>query len=448
MKIKLQNLGVVKEAEIDLCKKLSLFCGPNSTGKTYVAYVIYGLTKLLMVGVPLFKMQELLEKKEVSVELDYTKLFNLQKEYLRFINDNISSEFAARPEFFNSFKLQLITSLEEFQNDLRKSEVSFDYEMATISIQLKKDIDSDLAKITLQKPVTLTNASTATETYILAILSKYLINKTLLDSFILPVERNSVYTFSKELSLRRLKKSDDNQNIEEAAELQERITRYPHAIRDALTVAEDLANIIKKETKYKFLADDIENDILHGRILVSEQGELQFSSASYSEIILPVHLSASLIKTLSGLIIYLRHQATSNDLIIIDEPELNLHPDNQILLTRIFAKLVNNGFRLLISTHSDYIIRELNNLIMLSSDKPEIKAIAEQFGYKDDHKLDPDNVGAYLFNFNADNNTKVVVENLQVLENGFEIKTIDEAINRLNDVSEELFYALKSTEDE
>jgi len=73
---------------------------------------------------------------------------------------------------------------------------------------------------------------------------------------------------------------------------------------------------------------------------------------------------------------------------------------------------------------------------------------AEQFGYQTDHKLDPECVGAYLFSFNADLKTKVIVENLPVLENGFEIKTIDEAINRLNDVSEELFYALKSTEDE
>ena len=85
---------------------------------------------------------------------------------------------------------------------------------------------------------------------------------------------------------------------------------------------------------------------------------------------------------------------------------------------------------------------------MLSSEKPEIKALLEQFGYQADHKLDPKNVGAYLFNFNSDNNTKVVVENLPVLENGFEIKTIDEAINKLNDVSEELFYALKSPDNE
>jgi len=69
MKIRLKNLGVVKEADIDLCKRLNLFCGPNSTGKTYVAYVIYGITRLLMVGAPLFKFQDLLEKKEVTFEL-------------------------------------------------------------------------------------------------------------------------------------------------------------------------------------------------------------------------------------------------------------------------------------------------------------------------------------------------------------------------------------------
>ena len=95
MKIKLQNLGVVKEANIDLCKRLNLFCGPNSTGKTYVAYVIYGVTKLLLVGIPLFKLQDLLEKKELNIKLDYLKLFEHQKKYLRWFEENIASEFAS-----------------------------------------------------------------------------------------------------------------------------------------------------------------------------------------------------------------------------------------------------------------------------------------------------------------------------------------------------------------
>lgn len=448
MKIRLKNLGVVKEAEIDLCKRLNLFCGPNSTGKTYVAYVIYGITRLLMVGAPLFKFQDLLEKKEVTFELDYARLFTLQKEYLAYIKEHIKEEFAATQGFFVNFKLELRTSIEEFTNELMGSQFEFDYEFASVSLKMEKASSSNYVKVKLNKPVTISNAIERYELYVLAVLSKYLMNNTLVNSYILPVERNSVYTFSKELSLKRLKKTEDNKSIEDAAEIQERITRYPHALRDALEVAEDLANIRLKETKFKFLADEIERDILHGTIHISDQGELQFAPKSEEDKILPIHLSASLIKTLSGLIVYLRHQATRNDLIIIDEPELNLHPDNQIVLTRIFAKLVNNGFRLLISTHSDYVIREVNNLIMLSSEEKEIKSLAVKYGYKEFHKLNPNSVGAYLFDFNNSNKTKVIVENLDVQKDGFEIKTIDAAINRLNDISEDLFLALKSSVDE
>jgi predicted ATPase len=42
--------------------------------------------------------------------------------------------------------------------------------------------------------------------------------------------------------------------------------------------------------------------------------------------------------------------------IFIDEPELNLHPENQRLITQVLANLVNIGIKVFITTHSDYII--------------------------------------------------------------------------------------------
>ena len=53
-------------------------------------------------------------------------------------------------------------------------------------------------------------------------------------------------------------------------------------------------------------------------------------------------------------------------MIFIDEPELNLHPVNQRKIARILAKVANSGIKIIISTHSDYIVKEFNNLIMLS----------------------------------------------------------------------------------
>ena len=39
MKIVIKGLGAVKQASIDLTKRLTVFCGHNNTGKTYVSYI-------------------------------------------------------------------------------------------------------------------------------------------------------------------------------------------------------------------------------------------------------------------------------------------------------------------------------------------------------------------------------------------------------------------------
>ncbi|MCX8481199.1 MAG: AAA family ATPase, partial [Sediminibacterium sp.] len=40
MQISVQNLGPIKEGTVDFSKKLTVFCGPNGTGKTYMAMLI------------------------------------------------------------------------------------------------------------------------------------------------------------------------------------------------------------------------------------------------------------------------------------------------------------------------------------------------------------------------------------------------------------------------
>jgi ABC-type cobalamin/Fe3+-siderophores transport system ATPase subunit len=118
------------------------------------------------------------------------------------------------------------------------------------------------------------------------------------------------------------------------------------------------------------------------------------------------------------------------DFIIVDEPELNLHPDNQRKITRLLAKAVRLGFKVMMSTHSDYVVRELNHLIMLSK-LPESEA--QELGYDPKSALTPEQIGVYLFN--EQNACPVPVE-----ETGFSIKTIDDAVNQLN-ADEQRLYA-------
>ena len=80
---------------------------------------------------------------------------------------------------------------------------------------------------------------------------------------------------------------------------------------------------------------------------------------------------------------------------MVDEPELNLHPENQRRIARLFARLVNLGVKVFITTHSDYIVKELNTLIMLNHDKPHLRRIADKEGYQVSELIRSDQVKVY-----------------------------------------------------
>ncbi len=268
---------------------------------------------------------------------------------------------------------------------------------------------------------------------------------------ILPVERNSIFTFNKELSLQKTvfydilkQRSRESSFFKDAMDyVIHSASRYPQAVRDALYVADDIANISRTASPYYDFGKEVEQILLQGKVSVGEGGEVDFAPSRAGGKSFSFQLSSSAVKTLSSLIIYLKYQAKPNELLIIDEPELNLHPDNQILLARVFARMINKGIRLLISTHSDYIIRELNNLIMLSAEEPALKAVAEEFGYSEEEKINREDVGVYLFQFKNPEDKFVTVEELPVADNGFEVPTIDAAIKRLNAASEEIYFTMK-----
>lgn len=268
-------------------------------------------------------------------------------------------------------------------------------------------------------------------------------------STIFPVERNSIYTFSDELSI------NNNERFELIKELSagkkdinpielffKRTTRYPQPIRDGLRVAEDLENIQKNNSLFFDFAEEIENELLKGKVGITSEGNVEFASEKAPRIKLSFHQSSSIVKTLSSLVIYLKHLASYNDLLIIDEPELNLHPDNQVKLTRIFARLINKGLRLVISTHSDYIIREINNLIMFSNvdAKEDFSSI---YNYNKGEYINLNDVSAYFFNYKNERAKQTEVTPIKIDKYGFEVETLDNTIDYLNEISNDLFFNLK-----
>ena len=101
-------------------------------------------------------------------------------------------------------------------------------------------------------------------------------------------------------------------------------------------------------------------------------GSIRFSPREDSAQSLAISECSSSVRSLVEINYYIRHMSGKNDLLIIDEPELDLHPSLQRKFARLLVKIANAGTRVFVSTHSDYIAREINTLISAHSENSKI----------------------------------------------------------------------------
>jgi predicted ATPase len=451
MKIKVSNLGIISEGTIDLSKKISLFCGQNGTGKTYLAYVIYGLLKnRLRFDDDNEIVDKLIENSRVTINIDFQSIFDFKQSMLVRTKISLSDFFgigeADSKKLFPKFKIENTETEKEFKSRIISTEFTTNIKIFNIEFSLTKLKGETQITISLNENISTPLRLGLLRGYIKSSIESFLAFYPIKDVVMFPVERNSINTFSKQLSIRKQDRFDtmllfkdkekDIRKIESLLDLK----RYPLSISDELRVADDLVEIKKQKSKFYDFAEELERELVLGEVNISNDGEILFIPNNSPSTKLPIQMTASIIKTLSSLVVYLKHRAEDNDLIIIDEPEINLHPENQIILTRIFARLANKGFRLLISTHSDYIVRELNNLLILSrKDNTSVMKNAEEFGYKDDEYINQEDLGVYAFKFD----NKVNIEQIPVTETGFNIEAMDLAIDKQSDISERLYYSVK-----
>jgi hypothetical protein len=78
-----------------------------------------------------------------------------------------------------------------------------------------------------------------------------------------------------------------------------------------------------------------------------------------------IESAASFVRSLAGLYCYFQHFANARDLVVIDEPEMNAHPQAQLRLMEFFASMLQRDYRLLLTTHSPYLLDHLANMLEL-----------------------------------------------------------------------------------
>ena len=108
---------------------------------------------------------------------------------------------------------------------------------------------------------------------------------------------------------------------------------------------------------------------------------------------LPLMRASSMVSELAPVVLYLRHLVQSGDVLIIEEPESHLHPAMQTAFAREIARSVRSGVRIIMTTHSEWFLEKIGNLVRLSGLPKEKRA-----GIEDEEvALHPHEVGAWLF---------------------------------------------------
>jgi ABC-type multidrug transport system ATPase subunit len=137
----------------------------------------------------------------------------------------------------------------------------------------------------------------------------------------------------------------------------------------------------------------------------------------------------------------LNYYAKEGDVIFIDEPEISLHPDSQRILVRYLAELSKAGLKFVIITHSDYIVKELNNLICITKLISDNKNILNHY-YNEKNALDYSMATVYSIYEDKD---KIIVKNADEGEYGFEEKLFTRAINNISQDSSQIFSLLEDS---
>lgn len=439
MKFKFKNLGFIKEGEIDL-SNLTIICGDNNRGKTYLSYAIYGFYEAVLkkakIELSNIEVNRLLKNKKINLKLDLISktLFNETERLSRDFSQNIYKTFGATEKmfvdtniYFTHINNNLFTKLTVKHDSTLTTKINIDINGLSISIN---NNDNELT------PEDIKSISSV----VTNIPTNFLWDK----AFPITSERTGAALFYKDLDKNRSHIVDSmirEGNFNVVNKLDGLTSNYALPIQHNIDFIRDYENLKKNKS---FL---LENDNREYKELFTDWAKLLDGSFDYSDssphfitsskISVPLHNTSAGVKSLFILDAYLKHSARKGDLLLIDEPELNLHPSRQIMLARVLARLTNLGVKVLITTHSDYIVRELSNLVMLSGEFKEKETLLKRYDYSPGELLAPENVSACTINAEG------VIEQLEVDRKGIAMDVFDKAMIRQNNISDDIYYSLE-----
>ena len=425
VEIAVKNFGPIAEANIDL-RPLTVFVGPSNTGKTYFATLVYALHSAFngLLGPDLLShsepakiaslLSELLTDPAIPKEeiqdihkklsmLDRSfKLSDLPKRvlerFLTIIKDTDFFKAALQNELKNCFDSNSISELNRLTTEQRNEmtmllkigEGNQEYWNITMKVS-GSEVNLDLGSSTNDNLVLIPQEqSVYVELPVLEGKPNITILRLAGSRYYLPAARSGIMQ-SHRIIAGSVVKHATRTGLERSAEIP--------------TMSGVMADFIEKIILYeekkgpriemKHLAETLETEVLAGQIRLkpSSSGYLDFRYFPQGiEEEIRLSQTSSMVSELAPLVLFLRGLINPGDTLIIEEPEAHLHPGAQADMAVILARLVRAGVRVIITTHSDWLLQEIGNLIR----EGELETTAEEVSDQS-ASLQKEQVGVWHF---------------------------------------------------
>lgn len=356
MRLILTNVGIIESADIEL-KGLTVIAGNNDTGKSTVGKIVYSLTKAYQD----FEIKSIKEKNNL-IQKYFREIYSLirgevslEKENIKKLFNNIAF-FGRRIDSKDILQLvregKEVISAEEIKNEIKEKILTLFNQIEIV--YKKEETKSDKILSSLKGIMS----------------SEFIDQITNFASDNAQIEvydgENKIIKFSIEKGIM-------------AAELKDKIFPFESSIfietplvlsyADSFEIAdetyhiEDLLTTLKNSSVYKEKEESSISRIIDGKFYFNEDEDtFEFKKKfGNKSVIINMKNVASGIRNF-GLLQLLEKagEFNKNLLLVIDEPEVHLHPDWQVEYAKVLISLIKRGVKVLVTSHSPYLIEALN----------------------------------------------------------------------------------------
>ena len=360
MKISVQNFGIISDAAVEI-KGISLIAGPNDSGKSTIGKIFYSLIRGLNPDEDIF-----ISEKNDSIRRFYQNILKILRDNKDidisiYQTSRINYEWISKIEslaenFVGTQKKQLIRYCKfiKYQNDLEFN--SIENKNFEIDDYFLIEFNDDIQPIFNEEKITSIFIEDLEGTATLQYNFNSELNKNINIFF-----NNSFFIESPSLIDKSLQDSilyEKRFSRDKKSHLKFALANESNFILDDENQINEIDKIIK-----------IISEIINGRIVVDDfQGVLYEKNGQE----INIDNVALGIKGFGLIQLLLKnHQLNSRTLLIIDEPEIHLHPNWQVLYAEILVLISKKlEIPILLTSHSPYFIEAL-------------KAFSEKYEFKE-----------------------------------------------------------------